>query len=85
MWETDKIDPAKKGVVTLGFSQGNRMSNDNGLLLSEGRKQVYVMYFRKLSEIDDNIIRSLLYEAGLIDDAFGMAKGNSKTPRSRRS
>src|SRR5688572_13570127 len=47
LWETDKVDPSKKGVVTLGFCQGYMMSNDEGHLLAEGRKQVYVMYFRK--------------------------------------
>ncbi|MGC3943642.1 MAG: DUF1801 domain-containing protein [Chryseolinea sp.] len=85
LWETDKPDPAKKGVVTLGFCQGYMMSNDEGFLLAEGRKQVYVMYFRKLSEIDDNIIRGLLYEAGLIDDAFGAAKRKSKTAKRKKS
>lgn len=78
LWATDKIDPNKKGVVTLGFNQGNRMSNDEGLLLAEGRKQVYVMYFRKLSDIDDNIVRGLLFEAGMIDDAFGEAKRKAR-------
>src|SRR5918993_6090935 len=37
LWETDKIDPKKKGVVTFGFCQGYLMSNDEGLLLAEGR------------------------------------------------
>ena len=85
LWETDKPDPAKKGVVTLGFCQGYMMSNDEGLLLAEGRKQVYVMYFRKLSEIDDNIIRGLLYEAGIVDDAFGLAKSKSKSSKRKKT
>jgi hypothetical protein len=43
------------------------------------------MYFRKLSEIDDNIIRGLLYEAEMIDDAFGLARRKSKpAKRSKR-
>jgi len=41
LWETDKPDPKKKGVVTLGFCQGYKMSNDEGLLLAEGRKQLF--------------------------------------------
>ena len=84
LWETDKPDPKKKGVVTLGFCQGYKMSNDEGLLLAEGRKQVYNMYFRTLSEIDDNIVRALLFEAGMIDDAFGEMKRKSKAPRHKR-
>ena len=30
-------------LVVLGFCQGNRMSNEDGVLLAEGRKQVYCL------------------------------------------
>jgi hypothetical protein len=59
----------KKGV-TLGFCQGNRMSNEDGVLLKEGRKQVYCMYFKSLEEINDEQIRALLFEAELVDEGF---------------
>jgi hypothetical protein len=49
------------------------MSNDEGWLLAEGRKQVYMMYFSSVTEID-GVVRSLLFEAGMIDDAFGKLK-----------
>lgn len=62
-----------KGVA-LGFCQGNRMSNEGGHLLAEGRKQVYCMYFHHLADIDVPLIRSLLFEAGLIDEEFGKRK-----------
>ena len=74
----------KKGVVSLGFCQGNSMLNDEGLLLAEGRKQVYVMYFSKVSEIDDNMVRGLLFEAGMIDDQFAQSKRKSKSTSERR-
>ena len=60
--------------VTLGFNYGKLMSNDRGVLLAEGRKQVYVMYFRDLQEIDDSLVRSQLYEAGMLDDSFADRK-----------
>ncbi len=56
--------------VTLGFCQGNKMFNENGMLKVEGRKQVRVMYFSTLREINDDQLRALLFEAGMIDDAF---------------
>jgi len=62
-------DKMEKGV-TLGFCQGNLMSNDNGILLAEGRKQVYCMYFTSLKEINDEQIRSLLFEAEIVDEEF---------------
>jgi hypothetical protein len=63
----------KKGV-TLGFCQGYLMSNEGGHLLAEGRKQVYCMYFNKLQDIDDALVRALLFEAGLIDESFAKKK-----------
>lgn len=75
-WGSDKKKrekAAQKGV-TLGFCQGNLFSNEDGVLLAEGRKQVYCMYFKSIDEIDDGQIRALLYEAELIDESFKKKK-----------
>lgn len=72
-WGPPKDKTVEKGV-TLGFCQGNKFSNENGRLLKEGRKQVYCLYFKEMSEIDDQEIRSLLFEAELIDEAFRRRK-----------
>jgi hypothetical protein len=48
------------------------------VLQSEGRKQVYVMYFHSLDEINDDQIRALLYEADLIDQTFKKKKKAKK-------
>lgn len=61
----------KEKFVVLGFCQGNLMANENHVLLAEGRKQVYCMYFKFLKEIDESQVRALLFEAGMIDDEFG--------------
>jgi hypothetical protein len=75
-WGKDQkvLDKNLEKGVTLGFCQGNRMSNEDGVLKSEGRKQVYCMYFKLLSEIDDEQIRALLYEAELVDENFKKKK-----------
>jgi hypothetical protein len=65
--------------VTLGFCQGNLMANEDGILLAEGRKQMYCMYFKSPKEIDDVKIRALLFEAELIDKSF--SKGSKKPAR----
>ncbi len=62
-------DKEEKGV-TLGFCQGNLMSNEDGVLLAEGRKQVYCMYFKSLKEIKNEQIRALLFEAEFVDEGF---------------
>ena len=56
-----------KGLA-LGFCQGNLMSNEESLLLAEGRKQVYCMYFHTIQDIRDEQLRPLLF--GLVDDGF---------------
>lgn len=68
-------DKKEKGV-TLGFCQGNKMSNEDGSLLAEGRKQVYCLYFTSLSEIDERQIQSLLFEAEMVDETFRKKKNS---------
>jgi hypothetical protein len=66
-------------LVTLGFCQGHLMSNEDGMLQSEGRKQVYCTYINSLAEIKEEQIRALLFEADLIDQRFEKKKkANSK-------
>ncbi len=75
VWGPKKKPEVQKSFgVTLGFCQGNRMANEEGVLRSEGRKQVYVMYFNSLKEIQEDKVRALLFEASMIDDAFGEKK-----------
>jgi len=62
------------GTVTLGFCYGNLMSNDDGALHAEGRKQVYCMYFKSLNEINEDQVRALLFEAELVDERFKKKK-----------
>jgi hypothetical protein len=75
VWEPDANNEKQKAKgVALGFSQGNLMANEDGVLLAEGRKQVYMMYFKKLGDIDENQIRALLFEAAMIDEQFAKKK-----------
>jgi len=64
------IWPYQSKGVQLGFNQGYRMSNEDGVLLSEGRKQVYVMYIKSMKDLNEKQVRALLYEASMIDDSF---------------
>jgi hypothetical protein len=75
VWEQngDYENQKAKGVA-LGFNQGKLMSNEDGVLLAEGRKQVYMMYFKKLDDMDENQLRALLFEAAIIDAQFAKKK-----------
>ncbi|MBL7850468.1 MAG: DUF1801 domain-containing protein [Cyclobacteriaceae bacterium] len=70
----DSTKSRKPKGLTLGFCQGNLMSNEGGHLLAEGRKQIYCMYFNKPADIDEALVKSLLFEAGLIDETFAKKK-----------
>lgn len=72
-WDPQQLKKKEANLakgVTLGFCQGNKMSNEDGALLAEGRKQVFCMYFKTLSEIDETQIKALLFEAELVDESF---------------
>ena len=74
-WGPNRTPETQRAKGTsLGFCQGNLMSNEDGTLKAEGRKQVYVMYFHSVKDIDEDQIRALLFEASMIDDAFGEKK-----------
>jgi hypothetical protein len=68
-----KEEQRQRGVA-LGFNQGNRMANEDGVLLAEGRKQVYVMYIKSMNELDENLVRALLFEASMVDEEFAKKK-----------
>ena len=50
------------------------MSNEDHVLLAEGRKQIYCMYFKTVNEINVQQLRALLFEAGIVDEGFAKKK-----------
>ena len=71
VWESGANHEKRKAKgVSLGFNQGKLMSNEDGVLLAEGRKQVYMMYFKERGDIDEAQVRALLFEAAMIDEQF---------------
>src|SRR5688572_4052413 len=78
LWPTSLIPCAyAKPVeekVTLGMCYGNLLSNDQGLLIADKRKQVYVMRFSKMSQVNEQAIREIIQEAILVDQQFSKTK-----------
>jgi hypothetical protein len=66
--QAKKSPPPPK--VTLGFCYGNLLSNEQGLLIKEGRKQVYTIAINSLSDIDERVLAEILNEAILVDQQF---------------
>lgn len=75
LWPASCVPGAEKKPpttekVTLGFCYGNLLSNDQRVLLVEGRKQVYLIKYGSLKQIDERIVREIIHEAILVDDSF---------------
>lgn len=66
--------PENQSKVTLGLCYGNLLSNEQGILQKEGRKQVYMIRYSSLNEIDETAVREIILEAVLIDEAFKKKK-----------
>jgi hypothetical protein len=60
--------------VTLGFCYGNLLSNDQGLLQLENRKQVSVIKLYSPRDIQEQKFREIIQEAIMIDDQFAKQK-----------
>lgn len=54
--------------VTLGFCYGNLLSNEQGLLMSEGRKQVYTINISSLADVNERSLSEIFLEAVLVDE-----------------
>jgi hypothetical protein len=59
-------------LVSLGFNYGNKLSNAQGLLLSEGRKQVYIIRIKSIQELDkiEKQITEIILEAVMLDESM---------------
>ena len=66
-----------KQGVELGFCKGNLLADPSYLNIGN-RKEVYIKTFYSLKEIDQDIIRQLLYEAAFIDEERALLKKKTK-------
>jgi hypothetical protein len=70
IWPASAPQGPTNAKVSFGFCYGHLLSNSQGLLLSEGRKQVYIARFSSLKEIDEKLVLELVQEALMVDELF---------------
>ncbi len=60
----------KKDGVYIGFIQGRKLSNEQGLLISDGRKQVKILQFESLKDAQQktSLLNEVLNEAFILDE-----------------
>ncbi len=72
------LNPTKDGGVELAFTRGNELSNEQGLLASKGRKQVYGVTFYSLKDIPEDTLFEVLTEALVLDETVKYASKRKK-------
>ena len=68
------VKPGPKFGVVMGFCKGYLLSNDQGLLEKENRKEVYMIPFHSVKEINKTAIREILIEALMLDKELSKNK-----------
>jgi len=68
------LNPDKKGGLYLGFTRGNQLSNQQGILEMKGRKQIASISYRSVEDIDVAPLEEILQEALLVDEEFNKKK-----------
>ncbi|MCP5062578.1 MAG: DUF1801 domain-containing protein [Ignavibacteriae bacterium] len=62
------LNPIKNNKVEFAFTRGNELSNEQGLLESKERKQVYSITILDIKEIPRETILEIIQEAILLDE-----------------
>ena len=64
--------------VSFGFCYGNLLSNDQGLLLLENRKQESINKIYRPKDIQEQKFREIILEAIIMDDEFAKQKKSKR-------
>ncbi len=72
------LNPIKNDGVELAFIRGNELSNEQGLLQHEGRKQVAGIKFYDPKEVNNELIMEIFQEALILDEEVPYASKRKK-------
>ncbi|NAS32750.1 hypothetical protein GTQ40_17350 [Flavobacteriaceae bacterium R38] len=62
------LKPIKNEAIELAFMRGNELSNHQGILKSNGRKQLMSIEISEVKEMELDIIKEILNEAIYLDE-----------------
>jgi hypothetical protein len=72
------LNPIKDTKIEFAFVRGNELSNEQGVLSSKGRKQVYSIEFEKISDIPMKVVNEIIQEAMLLDQTVPYESKNKR-------
>jgi hypothetical protein len=64
------LKPTKRNSIELTFFRGNELSNDQGILKNNGRKQLLSIEIDKIDNIPEIALKEILHEALLLDNSI---------------
>jgi hypothetical protein len=59
LWPSSACNGPKDAKIILGFCYGNLLSNEQHVLIGESRKQVYILKFSALADIDEKVVSEI--------------------------
>ena len=62
------LKPIRNGKVELAFLRGNELSDGQGLLESNGRKQLRSITFQHVGEVPLKSLKEIIHESILLDE-----------------
>lgn len=71
------LNPIKKDKIELAFTNGNKLSDSQGLLISKDRKQIKGIEFSDIKLIPEKDIIEIIQEAVLLDDTIPSRSKNT--------
>lgn len=72
------LNPTQQDTVELAFTRGNELSNEQGLLDSKGRQQVFSTEISSLADIQKEALHEVWQEAILLDETVPYASKRQK-------
>ena len=78
------INPVKKGGIEFVFTRGKELSNQQGILMSRGRKEVRGIHFNTIDDIPLESLHEVIQEAILLDESVPYSSPYFKTKRTDR-
>ncbi|MGV3598668.1 MAG: DUF1801 domain-containing protein [Bacteroidota bacterium] len=67
IWPASSPLSIHKQGVQLGFCRGNQLSNSHGIMNMADRKVVGIVLYNHLNEINEDLVKELLFEAIELD------------------
>lgn len=78
IWPSSSPLAIEKEGVQLGFCKGILLANQQGLLDMGKRKEVAIINYTQANQINENLVREILFEAIEVDELVYRERQNAK-------